>query len=98
MTLITAIETLFSQPPIPFKPEQQSLKAWVMYCLRDRGFKVIYAQNADFAIETREGNKVYFNVTEAATELEATELDTKIGWLVRDRTTNQITVIAPQLS
>lgn len=96
MSFIAAIETLFQQPPIPFKPEQQSLKGWAMYCLRDRGFKVVYAQNADFAIETREGNKVYFNVAEATGELDVTKADAKIGWIVRDRDTNQITVIAPQ--
>lgn len=91
MSLITAIEVLFKQPPVPFKPEQQSLKGWTMYCLRERGFKVIYAQNADFAVEQREGGKMYFSVTE-----DATDLDQTIGWIVRDQTTNQITVIAPQ--
>jgi len=91
MSLIATIDTLFKQPPIPFKPEQQSLKGWVMFCLRDRGFKVVYAQNADFAIETRERGKVYFSVTE-----DAANLDTAIGWIVRDRATNEITVIAPQ--
>lgn len=97
MSLIAAIEALFHQPPIPFKPEQQSLKGWTMYCLRDRGFKVVYAQNADFAIETREGNKVYFNVTEAPIDRKATELEGNTGWIVHDRATNQITVIAPRL-
>ncbi|MBW4692647.1 MAG: hypothetical protein KME27_12880 [Lyngbya sp. HA4199-MV5] len=96
MSFIATIEALFQQPPIPFKPEQQSLKGWAMYCLRDRGFKVVYAQNADFAIETREGNKVYFNVREAPIDPDATKAEAKIGWIVRDRATNQITVIAPQ--
>ncbi|MBW4580725.1 MAG: hypothetical protein KME42_14260 [Tildeniella nuda ZEHNDER 1965/U140] len=91
MPLIAVIEALLKQPPIPFKPEQQSLKGWVMYCLRDRGFKVIYAQNADFAIETREGGKVYFNVTEATVEQ-----DSNTVWIVRDRATQQITVLPPQ--
>ncbi|MBW4474684.1 MAG: hypothetical protein KME45_30550 [Stenomitos rutilans HA7619-LM2] len=96
MSFIVAIEALFHQPPIPFKPEQQTLKGWAMYCLRDRGFKVVYAQNTDFAIETREGRKVYFNVTEAPIDPDAAEADVKVGWIVRDRATNQITVIAPQ--
>ena len=90
MQLITVIETLLNQPPIPFKPEQQTLKGWVMYCLRDRGFKVIYAQNADFAIETREDGKVYFNVTEEAVHQDGTHT---AGWIVRDRTTQQVTVL-----
>lgn len=97
MSVIAAIEALFNQPPIPFKPERQSLKGWAMYCLRDRGFKVVYAQKADFAIETREGSKVYFNVTETTVALESLQLETTTGWIVRDRATNQITVIAPQL-
>ena len=92
MPLITVIETLLNQPPIPFKPEQQTLKGWVMYCLRDRGFKVIYAQNADFAIETREDGKVYFNVTE-----DTVDQDSTAGWIVRDRATQQVTVLAPQV-
>lgn len=91
MPLITVIEALLNQPPIPFKPEQQTLKGWIMYCLRDRGFKVIYAQNADFAIETREIGKVYFNVTE-----EAVERNTNAGWIVRDRATQKITVLPPK--
>ena len=90
MSFITVIETLLNQPPVPFKPEQQTLKGWVMYCLRDRGFKVIYAQNADFAIETREG-KMYFNVTEDVVDQESTA-----GWIVRDRATQQVTVVPPK--
>ena len=91
MPFFTVIETLLNQPPIPFKPEQQTLKGWIMFCLRDRGFKVIYAQNADFAIETREGGKVYFNVTEDAVDQASTA-----GLIVRDRATQQVTVLPPQ--
>jgi hypothetical protein len=91
MQLISVIETLLNQPPIPFKPEQQTLKAWVMYCLRDRGFKVVYAQNADFAIETREDGKVYFNVSE-----NAVDQGKGAGWIVRDRATQQVIVLPPQ--
>lgn len=92
MQLITVMADVFSRPPIEFSPERQSLKAWAMYCLRDRGFKVIYAQNADFAIETKDGQKVYFNVTE-----DATDLDSKVGWIVRDRSTNRISLVPPQI-
>ncbi len=91
MSLIAVIEEVFSRPPIPFRPEQQSLKGWITFCLRDRGFKVIYAQNADFAIESRTNGKIYFNVTE-----DATNLDGKVGWIVRNPDTDKITVIAPQ--
>lgn len=90
MQLFPLIEAVFQRPPLPFDPERQSLKAWAMYCLRDRGFKVVYAQNADFAVEARDGSKVYFKVTE-----ELIDRDPQLGWIVRDRATQQIQVIAP---
>lgn len=91
MQLIKVIEELFQKPPIKFEPQKHSLKAWAVYCLRDRGFKVVYAQNADFAVETRTGEKLYFNVTNSAPELDKT-----CGWIVWDSSTNSATVIAPQ--
>ncbi len=91
MQLIKVIEDVFNSPPIKFQPEKQSLKAWTMYCLRDRGFKVVYAQNADFAVETRSGDKVYFKVTNSSVDL-----DGAFGWLVWDSSTKSLTVIAPQ--
>lgn len=90
MQLIQVMQDVFNRPPIEFDPTLQSLKGWAMYCLRDRGFKVVYAQNADFAIETREGTKVYFKVTEVGTEL-----DQSVGWIVRDRTTKQVQIVPP---
>lgn len=93
MQLIEVIENVFNQPPIEFEPQKHSLKAWAMYCLRDRGFKVAYAQNADFAIETRNGEKVYFKVTNTTDNL-----DKACGWIVWDSLTNSAAVIAPQPS
>jgi hypothetical protein len=90
MQLFNLLGDLFSRPPIPFDPERQSLKAWAMYCLRDRGFKVVYAQNADFAIETKDGSKVYFKVTDGG---EPT--DSSVSWVVYDRTSKQIRVVPP---
>lgn len=55
MQIFQVIEEAIKKPPIPHEPAKQSLKAWAMYCLRDRGFKVVYAQNADFAIEMKGG-------------------------------------------
>jgi hypothetical protein len=57
------IESTLNNPIIPYEPSKHSLKAWAMFCLRDRGFKVVYAQNADFATESRAQGKVYFSVT-----------------------------------
>lgn len=88
MDRMNAIANVFTQPPIPFEPERQSLKAWAMYCLRDRGFKVVYAQNADFAIEPRTGDKLYFSVTQTTDSL-----NPEMNWIARDPATNSITVI-----
>jgi len=93
MQLIKVIEDVFKQPPIKFAPHQQSLKAWAMYCLRNKGFKVVYAQEADFAIETRGGEKVYFKVTDTPVDL-----DKAFGWIIWDRTSGAITVSAPRAS
>lgn len=93
MQWMNVVEEVFSRPPLKFDPERQSLKAWAVYCLRDRGFKIVYAQNADFAIEDRSGEKIYFKVTE-----DATNIDGSVAWVVRDRSTNEIRVVAPQPS
>lgn len=84
------IEETITKPPIPHEPYKQSLKAWAMYCLRNKGFKVIYAQNADFAIETRSGEKLYFKVTTSAIDL-----DNNYGWIVWDSGTKSTSFIAP---
>jgi len=89
--LISAIQEVFRRPPIPYEPAKHSLKAWAKYCLQERGYKIVYADKADFAVESRVDGKVYFNVTD---QLE--DLDPKTGWIVRDRTTQAVTIIAPR--
>ncbi|BAT53843.1 hypothetical protein NOS3756_28060 [Nostoc sp. NIES-3756] len=84
------IEEALTKPPIPHEPYKQSLKAWAMYCLRDRGFKVIYAQNADFAIETKGGEKLYFKVSN-----NPVEQDSSISWIVWDSTSKSANLIPP---
>uniref|UniRef100_UPI0030DC5B8E hypothetical protein n=1 Tax=Calothrix sp. NIES-2100 TaxID=1954172 RepID=UPI0030DC5B8E len=79
--LFKVIEDAITKPPIPHEPYKQSLKAWAMYCLRDRGFKVVYAQNADFAIEPKNGDKLYFKVTN-----NASEVDNSCSWIIWDST------------
>lgn len=91
MHLMQMVEDVFNRPPVNFNPEQQTLKGWAMYCLRDRGFKVVYAQKGDFAIETRMGEKIYFKVTE-----DEPSPDDSLTWIVRDRATNHIRLIPPQ--
>ena len=91
MQLIKVIEDVFKKPPIKYEPEKHSLKAWATYCLRDRGFKVVYAQNADFAVKTSSGEEVYFKVTNIPGDL-----DGSFGWLLWDSSTNSVSVIPPQ--
>ena len=59
-----------------------------MYCLRDKGFKVVYAQNADFAIETKGEEKLYFKVTNSAVDL-----DNTTNWIVWDSTNKSASLI-----
>jgi hypothetical protein len=91
MQLIQVMQDLFNRPAIPFDATRQSLKTWAKYCLQERGFKVVYAQNADFAIETNTGAKVYFKVSTSAENL-----DSKVGWIVVDASGQKATVIPPQ--
>jgi hypothetical protein len=87
--LIQVMQTVFDQPPVPFNPANQTLKGWAMYCLRDRGFMVVSAQNADFAVTTK-GDKVGFNVSQSEDNL-----DPSIGWIVVDASGQKAKVIAP---
>ncbi|MFQ4142682.1 hypothetical protein [Chlorogloeopsis sp. ULAP02] len=91
MQIYQVIEEVIKKPPVPHDPAKQSLKAWAMYCLRDRGFKVVYAQNSDFAIETRGGEKIYFKVSNTSDNL-----DNQFGWIVWDSTTKTASLIPPQ--
>ncbi|MDM9385405.1 hypothetical protein QUB80_32650 [Chlorogloeopsis sp. ULAP01] len=91
MQIYQVIEEVIKKPPVPHDPAKQSLKAWAMYCLRDRGFKVVYAQNSDFAIETRGGEKIYFKVSNTSDNL-----DNQFGWIVWDITTKTASLIPPQ--
>ncbi|MEM6399587.1 MAG: hypothetical protein AAF757_05045 [Cyanobacteria bacterium P01_D01_bin.116] len=81
------IEQALKRPMISYDPSRQSLKAWVMFSLRDKGFKVVYAQNADFAIE-RKGENFYFKVSETAENL-----DKKLNWVVWDNSAGTALVI-----
>lgn len=90
LELIQVMEGALNNPPLKYEPARQSLKAWVMYCLRDRGFKVVYAEKGDFAIETRTGEKLYFKVT--TQESEATGA---VGWIVMDQETQQVKIVMP---
>ncbi|AHJ31442.1 hypothetical protein PN465_13990 [Nodularia spumigena CS-584] len=91
MEIFEVIEDTITKPPIPHEPHKQSLKAWAMYCLRDKGFKVVYAQNADFAIEPKGQEKVYFKVTN-----NAEDVDNSTNWIVWDSATKNVSLIRPE--
>ncbi len=92
MELFKVIEAAIINPSIPHEPYKQSLKNWAMYCLRDRGFKVVYAQNADFAVEVKGKEKYYFKVTNTTDDLAD-----NINWIVWDSTTNKTSFIPQKL-
>lgn len=87
MEIFQVIKDTITNPPIPHEPHKQSLKAWAMYCLRDKGFKVVYAQNADFAIEPKGQEKVYFKVTN-----NAEDVDNSTNWIVWDSATKNVSL------
>jgi cobyrinic acid a,c-diamide synthase len=89
--LYSVIEDAVKRPLIPYEPSRQSLKQWTMFVLRDKGFKVVYAQNADFAIE-RGGEKLYFKVSETDHEL-----DGKFGWVVWNSATKTLSIIPQKI-
>lgn len=95
--LIQVMQSVFDHPPVPFNPVHQTLKGWAMFCLRDRGFMVQSAQNADFAVSTK-GEKTAFRVsqTESSDAAEPGERDRAIGWIVVDASGKSAKVIAPE--
>jgi len=88
MQIFKVIEDAIAKPSIPHEPYKQSLKAWAMYCLREKGFKVVYAQNADFAIETKGAEKLYFKVSNSADDL-----DNSLSWIVWDSATKSASLL-----
>jgi hypothetical protein len=91
MQIYKVIEEAITKPPIPHEPYKQSLKAWAMYCLRDKGFKVVYAQNADFAIEPKNEDKLYFKVTN-----NPEDVDNSYNWIVWDSVNKSVSLIPLQ--
>jgi hypothetical protein len=81
-------EALITSPPIPHDPYKESLKNWAKYCLQDRGFKVVYAQNADFAIEPKGSQKLYFKVT-----TNAADVNDSCNWIVWDSAAKSASLI-----
>ena len=77
MTPFEAIQIIFQTPPIPYEAPKHSLKAWAKYCLQTRGFKVVYADKADFAVETQAREKLYFRVSDRPDDL-----DPQVNWII----------------
>ncbi|OUC11965.1 MAG: hypothetical protein B0A82_25010 [Alkalinema sp. CACIAM 70d] len=88
---IALIQTVFQAPPKPFDPINQTLKGWAVYCLRDRGFKVVtFSPKADFVVESKAGD-LLFKVTQ---DPEAVDSE-KVGWIVVARSGGSAEVIPP---
>lgn len=89
--VFAVIEEAIKKPPIPHEPAKESLKGWAMYCLRDKGFKVVYAQNADFAIERKGDKNIYFKVSNTNDNL-----DQDMNWIIWDSSSKTASIIVSQ--
>jgi hypothetical protein len=75
---IALMEAVFTNPPKPFDPVNQTLKGWAVFCLRDRGFKVVtFSPKFDFVVESKAGD-LAFKVTQDPAEA----IPGAIGWVV----------------
>jgi hypothetical protein len=91
MQIYKVIEEAITKPSVPHDPYKQTLKNWAMYCLRERGFIVVYAQNADFAIQLKGGEKLYFKVSNTDHEL-----DSSVNWIVWNNENKTASLIIKQ--
>lgn len=91
MQLIQVIQETLNNPPIPYEPAKQSLKAWVIFCLRNRGFIIDAAVNADFVVASRTAGKTSFKITE-----DPQAVDDSTGWIVWNRDSQSAEVIPPR--
>ncbi len=88
---IALMEQVFANPPKPFDPVNQTLKGWAVFCLRDRGFKVVtFSPKSDFIVESKAGD-LSFKVTQDPEAVEAGE----IGWILVDPSHLRATIVAP---
>jgi hypothetical protein len=94
--VLRVINDVISNPPIPHEPYKQSLKNWAMYCLRERGFIVVYAQKGDFAIQLKGGEKLYFKVTTNAVEREDNPQE-NLNWIIWDHLSQKASFIPQYL-
>jgi hypothetical protein len=75
---IELMRSVFTNPPKPFDPVNQTPKGWVVFCLRDRGFKIAtFSPKCDFVVESKLGDYL-FKVTEDESEA----IEGPIGWVV----------------
>jgi hypothetical protein len=75
---IELMRSVFANPPKSFDPVNQTLKGWAVFCLRDRGFKVVtFSPKCDFVVESKAGD-LAFKVTENRDEA----VVGPIGWVV----------------
>jgi hypothetical protein len=89
---IALMEAVFTNPPKPFDPVNQTLKGWAVFCLRDRGFKIAtFSPKADLVVEAKLGDFL-FKVTQSSEEAIAGT----IGWIVVAADGTGAIVVAPE--
>ena len=75
---IDLMKAVFTNPPKPFDPINQTLKGWAVFCLRDRGFVIVtFSPKSDFIVSSKSGD-LLFNVTQDSDDVVAGN----VGWIV----------------
>jgi|GEM_PF-1821509 hypothetical protein len=87
MSAIAALQVLFQAPPIPYEAQKHTLKMWAKYCLQIQGYRVVYTDKADFAVELGDRTKLYCNVT-----THSTDLDPTATWIIWNTDTQSATI------
>jgi hypothetical protein len=88
MELIPFIQGIFNNPPVAYNPANQTLKGWVIYCLRDRGLLVdTVVNNADFEVKSKVGDMRFKVGTIGAA------IDPAIAWILVDESGKTAQVI-----
>jgi hypothetical protein len=87
---IELMRSVFTNPPKPFDPVNQTLKGWAVFCLRDRGFRVVtFSPKCDFVVESKTED-LPFKVTQDPTEA----IPGSVGWVVLSGT--EAIVVPPE--
>jgi hypothetical protein len=97
--LITFIQDLFQNPPGAYNPANQTLKGWVVFCLRDRGLLVDNSVNgADLRVRSKVGEAKFKVSSRELFNADTMVIDPNVGWIVVDPSGKSAEIIPPSAS